>query len=524
MTCARHACAGAPYGPPVLASVATFAIEGIESREVTVEVDLRRGLPVFTVVGLPDAAVREARERVRAALLNSGLEFPLQRLTANLAPADLRKAGPSFDLALAVAVLAASGQVPAAGLEGSAVCGELSLGGALRPVRGAVAMAFGAREAGVRRLIVPVENAPEAGLVDGIEVLGVRDLDRMAALLRGRWRPPSVPPARPSPPLADLGDGPDLADVRGQADAKRALEIAAAGGHNLLMIGPPGAGKTMLARRLPGIIPPPSFEEAVEVTRIHSVAGLSDGALVAERPFRAPHHTISPSGLIGGGSTPRPGEISLAHRGVLFLDELAEFSRAALEALRQPLECGRVEITRGQRTIGFPAATMLLGACNRCPCARPPDDCLCTDVDRARYARRLSGPLLDRLDLVCELEPAAALELVAEDPRAEEGSAAVRARVVAARDRQRARLHGAAAVSNATMDARQTRAHAALDRRARRRLLEGHRRRALTGRGHDRVLRVARTIADLAGRETVTAGDVEEAMGFRAGADRRAAA
>ena len=503
----------------MLASVATFAIEGVESREVVVEADLRRGLPVFTIVGLPDAAVREARERVRAALLNSGLEFPLQRLTANLAPADVRKAGPSFDLALAAAVLAASGQVPREALGAYALCGEVSLGGALRPIRGALAMAFGARAAGFERLIVPVENAGEAALVGGLEVLGVPDLARMVAVLRGEWRPEA--PAPPAP-FAAPAAGDDLCDVRGQTDAKRALELAAAGGHNLLMIGPPGAGKTMLARRLPGILPDPSFEEAVEITRVHSVAGLCNGRLSARRPFRAPHHTISMSGLVGGGSTPRPGEISLAHRGVLFLDELAEFSRSALEALRQPLESGRVEVSRGQRAITFPAAAIMVGACNPCPCARSRNECVCNEVDHARYARRLSGPLLDRIDLVCELDAAAPHELV-EVGTATETSASVRARVIAARDRQRARLAGTGALSNAEMDGRSTRRHARLEGPARSRLIESHARRALTGRGHDRVLRLARTVADLAGRESIEAEDVEEALGFRLGAEAVAA-
>src|SRR4051794_19613713 len=281
----------------MLASMATFAIEGVDSSEVTVEVDVRQGLPVFTVVGLPDAAVREARERVRAAMLNSELEFPQKRITANLAPADLRKAGPSFDLALAVALLGASEQVPTADFERCALVGELSLSGALRPVRGAVAMAAGARRAGYERLVVPAENVAEAALVEGIEVLGVPDLRRLVDFACGRWEP--EPPARPR--AIELSQEPslDFADVRGQADAKRALEIAAAGGHNVLMVGPPGSGKTMLARRLPGVLPPPSFGEALEITRIHSVAGIAGGGLVTERPFRAPHHTISPSGLIG---------------------------------------------------------------------------------------------------------------------------------------------------------------------------------------------------------------------------------
>ena len=505
----------------MLACVATLAIEGVDSVEVTVEVDVRRGLPAFTVVGLPDAAVREARERVRAALLNSRLEFPLKRLTANLAPADLRKSGPSFDLALAVALLAASGQVPAGDLGSYAVCGELSLSGALRPVPGAIALAAGARDAGYSRLIVPVENAAEAALIGGVQVLGVPSLELMAELLRGRFQPPA---ARGAPAnrggAADL----DLADVHGQADARRALEIAAAGGHHMLMVGPPGVGKTMLARRLPGILPPPEPEEALEITRVHSVAGLSDGRLARARPFRAPHHTISPAGLVGGGPGPRPGEITLAHRGVLFLDELAEFSRPALEALREPLEAARVEITRRQRTLAFPADFMLVAACNDCPCGRRADDCGCTEVDRGRYRRKLSGPLLDRIDLVCALDPTPPTRLgaVGADPAAT--SAAVAARVAAARRRALARLAGTGALSNAAMGPRATRSLVRLDPQARTRLLEGHRLAGLTGRGQDRVLRLARTIADLADSDRVGANHVDEALGYRMGAMWQAAA
>ena len=497
----------------VLAAITTFTLEGIHSHEVTVEVDVRRGLPTFTLVGLPDRAVRESRERVRAALLNSELDFPQQRITVNLAPAHVRKAGPGFDLGIAVGLLVATGQVPAERLDDCALAGELSLSGEIRPIRGALAATLGARAAGYRRLLVPVVNAPEAALVNEVEVGGIPSLARLSDLLHERWEPEPVEPALP---VADRdARALDLADVRGQEDAKRALEIAAAGGHNLLMAGPPGAGKTMLARRLPGILPPPSFEEALEITQMHSVAGIGSGRLAAERPFRAPHHTISAQGLVGGGARPMPGEITLAHRGVLFLDELPEFGRMAVDSLRQPLEEGRVEVTRGQRTLEFPANAIVVAACNRCPCARGPDRCRCDAGQLARYQRRLSGPLVDRIDLVCEVEPVPAVELVDPDRAPAAGSAEARARVVAARARQRDRLRGTGALCNGDMDGRLTRRLVPIDPKLAGRLVAARGRIELSGRGHDRVLRVARTIADLDDRDEVEPRDLDEALSYR---------
>jgi magnesium chelatase family protein len=494
----------------MLARVSTFAIDGVEPRHVSVEVDIRPGLPAFTIVGLGDTAVRESRERIRSAIQNSSFEFPQRRITANLAPASLRKAGPGFDAAMALAVLGASGQVALDPLASIAVFGELSLGGVLRDSAGALAVAEGARRAGIPRLIVPRERAREAALVDGLQVLGVGTLREAVEAAPGVRVPP--PPDRAPP--ADLAAEPDLADVRGHAVPLLALQIAAAGGHNLMFEGPPGTGKTMLARRLPSILPPMTKLEAIEVTRIHSVAGLHSDGLVHARPFRAPHHTISAAGLVGGGATPRPGEASLATHGVLFLDELSEFQRPTVEALRQPLEDGRVTIVRGQRAVVFPTRFMLAAATNPCPCgfAGVGNRCECGEPDIRRYRRRLSGPLLDRMDLLVDVERPTERELRGE---ASLDSAAARERVRAARERQRGRLAGSGASCNGEMDTRLVRACVRLDQRAERALGQAYTSGTLSARGRHRVLRVARTIADLDGRADVVESDILLALSLR---------
>jgi magnesium chelatase family protein len=500
----------------MLARLRTATLFGIEAFPVHVEVDLAFGFPSFTMVGLPDTAVRESHHRVKAAIRNSGFEFPHHRITVNLAPADVRKAGSSFDLPIALGLLATSGELKRRAIDDTIVLGELSLDGGINPTPGVLPIAIAAKQMGASRLLLPPQNAPEACVVEGLEVCTVRSLCEAVGALNDPESVAVLPRLETLQLLPAMAG--DLADVRGQLLPRRALEVAAAGGHNLLLFGPPGGGKTMMAKRLPGILPPLSFDEALECTAVHSVAGTlaPDAGLLRARPFRAPHHTISNVALVGGGSLPRPGEISLAHNGVLFLDEMPEFDRRVLDVLRQPMEEGRVTISRAARSAVFPARFVLVGAMNPCPCGYKGDEhhaCRCTPLQVDRYGSRISGPLRDRIDLLVEVAAVPVIALT--DAAPGESSAMVRSRVLAARRRQDARYAGTGIRTNADLPAAMNREYCEPTASGKQLLRRAAERLKLTARGYDRVLKVARTIADLAGEENVDAEHVGEALQYR---------
>ena len=497
----------------MFSSIKSLGVSGIGGFLVSVEVYITNGLPHFEVVGLPDAAVKEARERVHAAVKNSGFRFPVSRLTVNLAPADKKKTGTVYDLPILVGILAASGDIRQPDAD-TAFIGELGLTGELRPIQGALPMALAAEREGIRRLFVPAENAAEAAFAEGLDVYGVKTVAELVRHLRGEQ---AIAPTEASAMEAQAADMLDFADVKGQENVKRAFEIAAAGGHNILIVGPPGAGKSMLAKRLPGILPDMSREEILESTEIWSVAGLTshERPVIASRPFRAPHHTVSAAGLAGGGAFPRPGEISLSHNGVLFLDELPEFRSDVLEVLRQPLEDGVVTVSRVAGSVSFPSRFMLVCAMNPCKCGwygHPSGRCKCSEAEVHRYHSRISGPLLDRIDLIVEVPALDYEELKRRAPA--ESSADVRARVNAARERQRARFADRAQC-NARMQSKELRQFCAPDAEGDALLKAAFDTMHLSARSYDRILRVARTIADLEGSDAIRADHIAEAIQYR---------